>query len=224
MESYKFYVQMDGQVYGPYTAAAVNNLQLLDDTLVTEESMNGEWLPASRFDFEEMMRKESAPSFRVNRDGSITYDQASEATTTPSQSNPTRTTLSNGSSHVNIPNSATRSDYFYSSGSGRLARAEDVDLSKWNWGAFFFSGLWSLFNGVWWFFPIMFVLQFFLIGNIINFGIMIYLGVSGNKLAWNNKEWSSYEAFRRAQSSWATAAAWVFGISFGIGVLSVLAM
>jgi hypothetical protein len=157
MESYKFYVQMDGQVYGPYTAAAVNNLQLLDDTLVTEESMNGEWLPASRFDFEEMMRKESAPSFRVNRDGSITYDQAPEATTTPSQSNPTRATLSNGSSHVNIPNSATRSDYSYSSGSGRSDRAEDVDLSKWNWGAFFFSGLWSLFNGVWWFFPIIFI-------------------------------------------------------------------
>lgn len=46
-ETYKFYVQMDGHTFGPYTARAIRELDLLDDILVTEESMNGQWLPAS---------------------------------------------------------------------------------------------------------------------------------------------------------------------------------
>lgn len=57
-ETYKFYVQMDGETYGPYSASAVRDLDLLDDILVTEESMNGQWLPASKFDFDDMVRKE----------------------------------------------------------------------------------------------------------------------------------------------------------------------
>lgn len=57
-ETYKFYVQMDGETYGPYSAQAVRDLELLDDILVTEESMNGQWLPASKFDFDDMVRKE----------------------------------------------------------------------------------------------------------------------------------------------------------------------
>lgn len=57
-ETYKFYVQMDGETYGPYSAKAVRDLELLDDILVTEESMNGQWLPASKFDFEDMVHKE----------------------------------------------------------------------------------------------------------------------------------------------------------------------
>jgi hypothetical protein len=58
-ETYKFYVQMDGETYGPYSAHEVRDLDLLGDVLVTEESMNGQWLPASKFDFDDMVRKES---------------------------------------------------------------------------------------------------------------------------------------------------------------------
>lgn len=49
---------MDGMTFGPYTALEIRNLDLLDDILVTEESMNGQWLPASRFDFDDMVQKE----------------------------------------------------------------------------------------------------------------------------------------------------------------------
>lgn len=49
---------MDGATYGPYSAKDIRNLELLDDILVTEESMNGQWLPASKFDFDDMVRKE----------------------------------------------------------------------------------------------------------------------------------------------------------------------
>lgn len=81
-ETYKFYVQMDGETYGPYSAEAVRDLDLLDDILVTEESMNGQWLPASKFDFDDMVRKESGiadttyvpqqPKAVINSDGSVT--------------------------------------------------------------------------------------------------------------------------------------------------------
>lgn len=57
-ETYMFYVQMEGQTYGRYTAKAIRELDLLGDILVTEESMNGRWLPASKFDFDDMVRKE----------------------------------------------------------------------------------------------------------------------------------------------------------------------
>lgn len=69
-ETYKFYVQMDGQTYGPYSARAVKDLDLPDDILVTEESMNGKWLAAGSFDFDDMVRKEegidNTPSQPVN--------------------------------------------------------------------------------------------------------------------------------------------------------------
>ena len=65
---YKFYVQMDGETYGPYSAREVRDLQLMDDILVTEESMN-EWLPACRFDFDDMVRKELGSY--INEDGTI---------------------------------------------------------------------------------------------------------------------------------------------------------
>ena len=48
---------MDGDTFGPFTAKQIQELQLMDDILVTEESMN-EWLPAGRFDFNDMAKKE----------------------------------------------------------------------------------------------------------------------------------------------------------------------
>ena len=48
---------MYGDTFGPYTAKQIQKLQLMDDILVTEESMN-EWLPAGCFDFNDMVKKE----------------------------------------------------------------------------------------------------------------------------------------------------------------------
>ena len=67
--TYKFFVQMDGSTFGPYTAKEILGLELLDDILVTEESMNGQWLPAKEFDFYDMYLKESGTV--INDDGSI---------------------------------------------------------------------------------------------------------------------------------------------------------
>ena len=67
--TYKFFVQMDGSTFGPYTAKEILGLDLLDDILVTEESMNSQWLPAKEFDFYDMYLKESGTV--INDDGSI---------------------------------------------------------------------------------------------------------------------------------------------------------
>ena len=53
---------MDGETFGPYSVRELMGLGLLDDTLITEESMNGEWHQASEFDFEDLLRKEESSS------------------------------------------------------------------------------------------------------------------------------------------------------------------
>ena len=49
--NYQFYVKMDEQEFGPYSLNEIKELPLLDDTLVTESRLNGEWRPACEFDF-----------------------------------------------------------------------------------------------------------------------------------------------------------------------------
>lgn len=62
---FNFYVQMDGEVFGPYSTVEIMNLGLLDDVLVTEESMGGEWIPAGQFDFASLLAQENqSESFR----------------------------------------------------------------------------------------------------------------------------------------------------------------
>lgn len=71
---------MDGQTFGPYSAREIRDLDLLDDVLVTEERMNGQWLPAAKFDFDDMVCKEEGHSSphpnlnksSVNADGTVT--------------------------------------------------------------------------------------------------------------------------------------------------------
>ena len=161
---YRFYVQMDGTTYGPYSAKAMRDFELLDDLLVTEESMNCQWLPASRFDFEDMAIKEELlqnddsftnssantqrdgrPNYIVNPDGTVTY-------TTPQQ------TASNNPSPAEVMN----------------------QLEKWNWGAFFFNWLWAVCNGIYW--PLlMIVFNFIPIwGSLVSLIGCIYLGIKGN--------------------------------------------
>lgn len=54
---YKFYIRMDGDVYGPYSAKGMMELELLPDIMVTEFSMNS-WVPAGELNFVELAKKE----------------------------------------------------------------------------------------------------------------------------------------------------------------------
>ena len=95
----------------------------------------------------------------------------------------------------------------------RAASSPDVDLSKWNWGAFCLSGIWGIFNGCWWI--ILINIFCWWLGPIPN----IIFGIYGTRWAWENKYWSSAQEFEETQNSWAM---WGIIIFCGSIVLSVL--
>lgn len=55
---YQFYVKLDGQQYGPYTATQVVNMELSGDTEVMEASI-GTWELASNYPWADLVMKES---------------------------------------------------------------------------------------------------------------------------------------------------------------------
>lgn len=55
---YNFYYEKNGEAIGPYSAEEMAMMQLPEDTLVTEDSLNGEWRNANEFDFDELASME----------------------------------------------------------------------------------------------------------------------------------------------------------------------
>lgn len=189
---YKFYVKMDGETFGPYSAREIRDLQLMEDILVTEESMD-EWLPAGRFDFDDMVRKELGAC--INEDGSINRSQYNTLMNSmPSQSQQTPQSTPITPVREGVPN----------------------EIKKWNWGAFFFNWLWGVCNGVYW--PLILILVNIIpyVGQLISFIGCIALGLNGNEWAWKAKSWSSVAEFKRVQHNWSMAVLWVIGISFAL--------
>ena len=200
---------MDGQSYGPYTVKELMELPLLDDTLLTEESMNGEWLPAKRFDFEDMLKKENGiVSGSINDNNSSSIGSPQYAYTSQSYG------IHSTDGDININ----------SDGTINHVRSTPSIIGKWNWGAFWFNWLWGIFNGVYW--PLLFILLNLIpyVGWIVSFAGCIYLGINGNELSWNsNKKWSSIEDFEETQKNWSIAVLWVLGIALIIGILAGIA-
>lgn len=54
---YKFYIRMDGEVFGPYSAKGMMELDILPDIMVTEDSIDT-WQPAENFDFVKLAKQE----------------------------------------------------------------------------------------------------------------------------------------------------------------------
>jgi serine/threonine-protein kinase len=82
------------------------------------------------------------------------------------------------------------------------------EIHGWNWGAFFFPGLWCIPNQVWlglisWS-DISIITLPFTMG--MTWPVMaIILGVKGNEWAWKSRRWKSLKAFKRHQRLWAIA-------------------
>lgn len=86
-------------------------------------------------------------------------------------------------------------------------------LDKWNWGAFFCTWLWGVFNRIYW--PLITILCAFIpyIGQIANIVIMVYLGMKGNRLAWNKGNYRDFADFKRSQHTWAIIGIVVFVVN-----------
>ena len=112
----------------------------------------------------------------------------------------------------------------------------DRALNHFNWGAFGFTWMWGLgngsFNKTW----ISLVVDFVsgclniipFIGPILGLagiiGIRIYLGLNGNKWAFENRAWWSLTDYTETQKRWATAVAIIFGFYIFILILMIIAI
>ncbi len=72
----------------------------------------------------------------------------------------------------------------------------EVELNKWNWGAFLLGPIWGIGNGV--FRSLLTFIPFYGIYE------WIMLGRKGNRWAWERRHWDSIESFRKTQRKWAT--------------------
>lgn len=89
------------------------------------------------------------------------------------------------------------------------------EIKKWNWGAFGLPVLWGIYHGVW--------ISLLCFIPLVNFGIMIYLGIKGNELAWQRNRWKSVQDFHDSQRKWAVAGVIAFVILTPLFFLSSLA-
>lgn len=66
----QFYVKLEETVYGPFLLVEIKEYPLLEDTLITTNTLNGEWYEAKYFEcFDEMFNP--CLGFRIAEDGTI---------------------------------------------------------------------------------------------------------------------------------------------------------
>lgn len=79
------------------------------------------------------------------------------------------------------------------------ARVE-VELGKWNWGAFLLTWVWGVSNGVY--------RSFLVLIPFYGLYEWVMLGKNGNRLAWETHRWQTIDEFHKSQRKWAVWA-WV---------------
>lgn len=96
-------------------------------------------------------------------------------------------------------------------------------IGLWNWGAFAFSWLWAVCNGIYW--PLIIIAFNFIpyFGVVASLAICWYLGYSGNEIAWKiaKKNSVSIRRFIRIQRRWNLAGAL---FSFLVSLLLMIAV
>ncbi|GAP73155.1 hypothetical protein SAMD00024442_63_9 [Candidatus Symbiothrix dinenymphae] len=70
-----FYINMDNEVYGPFSLSELkNDYPILKDTLITTNTLNGDWYEAKYFEcFDEIF--DSQQSFQIGNGGTIIHKQ-----------------------------------------------------------------------------------------------------------------------------------------------------
>ena len=90
------------------------------------------------------------------------------------------------------------------SGEGKYSQVSDDIAKRFNWGAFFFTFIWGIFNNTW--ITLIYLVLAFIPGiRYLNIFVSIWFGIKGNKWAWQNKKWKSITEFHYVQMYWAIA-------------------
>jgi hypothetical protein len=88
-------------------------------------------------------------------------------------------------------------------------------LSKWNWGAFLLTWIWSVAHGVWWGLSALIPIP----GVSLIVGIL--LGIKGSRSAWENKKYSSIQEFNESQKNWTIAGLVVIAVNI-IAIIAII--
>ena len=99
--------------------------------------------------------------------------------------------------------------YANNSGTGGPA---PLEVRGWNWGAFFFSWLWGIANGVW---VSLLICLLGIIGTI-------WLGAKGSEMAWGKRRFASVQQFKDTQRAWGTWGWVLFALNLVFSVIIVL--
>jgi len=92
-----------------------------------------------------------------------------------------------------------------------------AELNTWNWGAFFLNWIWGVGHSVW------IALLVFLPIPFLGLGVMIYLGMKGNELAWQHRKFESVTQFKAVQAVWQKWGIVLFVLSIVVGIIGAVA-
>jgi len=99
----------------------------------------------------------------------------------------------------------------------------DPFLEKWNWGAFLLSWIWALGHGQILVGILILVVGILpVIGTLVDLGLVIYLGIKGNELAWNSGRFASIEQLKETERVWTKWAVILLIIGLVLFVLSMV--
>ena len=143
------------------------------------------------------------------------------------------------------PNDPTASSYYPVAGvqqfentSGQKGSVPPELQGGWNWGAAFLSLFWAIAHRVWWIVGIQvaqvalnvaaqstsnspIVLVIALLNFMAGIALFIYIGIRGNRLAWQNRRFDSIEHCKSVQRRWGK---WVLGLFLFYLALIIIAV
>ncbi len=89
-------------------------------------------------------------------------------------------------------------------------------IAGWGWGPFLWNWIWAIFNKTW--------IGLICLIPYVNLVGIIYLGLKGRELAWQNKRWESVEHFQRVQRAWSMRGLIVIVFVFVLGIVAAIAI
>jgi hypothetical protein len=198
-----FVVGADGAKYGPADAATLS--QWAADSRVTPNT--------------EVENAATGARLTAGMIPGIIFPTSAAAAANPMTSMGSGSMIGSGSAVSNYPREGF--------GSG----ATEEDLKKFNWGAFFLNWIWGLNHkypmalialglGILSNIPLIGLL--FAVGQI---GFCVWLGMQGNRVAWESGRFSTVEEMHKCQKIWAT---WGLGLlimgcvcAIGVGIMAI---
>lgn len=96
------------------------------------------------------------------------------------------------------------------------------EIKGWNWGAFLWNWMWLI--------PVnttLAIIMFFAnitTGGLSTLILAIYLGIKGNEMAWEKRQYRSIEEFKEEQKKWAISGVFCVVIPFILGVIAIITL